>query len=265
MRTEYLLSYDELYSKAVEYYEADKYSDALPLFQSAYELKNDNVCLSQIGFCYMMLEDVFQANSIFQKIKNENEDKDYSYTNLGIFQLCLGNYARSQEYFLDALKRNDRNERAQRGIGECYIEMHKFTDAIPYLENSLSIDYEIPESHMALAKCYFLINDYYKSFYHFDWCLRYGYEQYECCYYLGLLFKNFKSYDLALKMLKNSIKQKAVPPRYYFHLAYCYFYMAEYGSALEYINKFLDYHDDEDMRGAELKRDICNKIDTATG
>lgn len=108
-------------------------------------------------------------------LKNPQQIKDLNYLNdLAVQKIEEGNYQEAINLFLEIIKKYPSYFLAYYNLGNLYMSLEEFNQAIFYFERGISIDNEHAKTYLGLAICYGkigkkqLATDYFQKAYQLD-------------------------------------------------------------------------------------------------
>ncbi len=153
------------------YMAKERMTDAVAHFKRAIALKPEYApARNNLGSAYLSLEQWDAAIAVFKEITRDvlYATPHYPLSNLGIAYYRKGDYAKSLDYYKEALKIQPDFVNALYGIGRTYLAMNQGSLALRYLERAVQQAPKVPEIHFDLAEAYLLVGRFDQARYTYE-------------------------------------------------------------------------------------------------
>jgi type IV pilus assembly protein PilF len=141
------------------YMAKERMADAVVHFKKAIALKPGYApARNNLGSAYLAMERWDDAIVVFKEITHDvlYATPHFPLSNLGIAYFRKGDYAKSLDYYKEALKVQPDFVNALYGIGRTYLAMNQGGLAVRHLERAAQQSPKVPEIHFDLAEAYLL-------------------------------------------------------------------------------------------------------------
>ncbi len=142
------------------YMAKERMTDAVKHFKKAIALKPEYApARNNLGSAYLAMEQWDAAIAVFKEITKDvlYATPHFPLYNLGIAYYRKGDYAKSLDYYREALKIQPDFVKALYGIGRTYLAMNQGSLALRHLERAAQQAPKVPEIHFDLAEAYVLV------------------------------------------------------------------------------------------------------------
>lgn len=223
------------------------------LYENAHDvensIKNYKICFEKepafetgmkIASLYMYNKAVDSAENMYVMLDTLYPERKTEVLNaLGISHIIKGDTLSAMDLFKTVLVLDSVNKESLENIASILISKKDYKGAIEYYEKIPEGDYlEDKYRKRALALLYYNADMYEKAEDLFTDLLSDDINNYEYHFYLGLVFREQKKYDLAEKELKQALTIKSRFPDAWVHLCYLYIDKKEMEKALDCAQNF---------------------------
>ncbi len=215
------------FEKGLSLYSKKLYWEALPLFESLNHPEFDVLKFYHLGLIYIQLGDYEKGLSQYRKIREipskvqgiEYDNIMYGlYINMGSTLQVLARQKKERELYEEAimcyiysLQIKESDARVWNNLGNAYLEVNNFKEAIKSLNKAIELDDEFPEAH----------------------------------YSLSLVYESMKIYEKAIVELEKGLKWKSRNKIYLNRITALYFGIGKFEKAKEYAKRVLaEYPED---------------------
>ncbi|MBD5365963.1 MAG: tetratricopeptide repeat protein [Bacteroides sp.] len=156
---------DSLQAIAEFYFKYRYYTDALNLFKAIENLSCPDIQLfEKMGFCYEKLGDFELALQYYEQAELLNAESLWTLKHLASTHRMLGNPARALEYYKRVLEKEDSDSvRTNMAIGNCYLEMEQYEQALKYYYKVNYLDDKAQRANRQMAWCHMMLRDFEKA------------------------------------------------------------------------------------------------------
>ena len=130
-----------------------KYSDAIETLEQLDGDQHDSPGIQlMLASCYIGMEDKVRARAVLESLAAKQADHPRVNMILGVLELAEGNPAGALEFFEHAMAAEPRLPHLHNKLGEVYLSMKRYTEAIAAYERALEIDSESAVAFAGLAR-----------------------------------------------------------------------------------------------------------------
>jgi tetratricopeptide (TPR) repeat protein len=231
--------------------------------------------LSQQGYQLLRENYIPEAEKLFRRILDYDEQNNYALVGLGDAERKRGDCRSAVQYYNRCLDHHPENNYALFGLADCYKNMRQYHRAIEVWERYLNHDDEnvtvltrVADAHrkvrnferskelyervltieennayaiIGLAHLYYDFKDYETALYYWNWMLRLSGPQVDIRVLtsIGNCYRKLKRFETAVQFFEQALERE--PKNFYalFGLGDCYRGLGRPESALEYWNRIL--------------------------
>lgn len=212
-------------------------------------LENYNLCFDieptfetgmKIASLYLQTKQYLKAEDMYVSLDTLYSEKKTEVLNaLGVSHILKGDTLSAMDLFQTVLLIDSLNQQSLENIASVLISKRDYDSAITYYEKLSDSDYlKNKYQKRALALLYYNAKMYKKAEGLFKELLSTDKNDYEFHFYLGLVFREQKIYDLAELELKKALTIKSRYPDAWIHLCYLYIEMKEKEKAYQCAEDF---------------------------
>ena len=176
---QYAIAIDEKFDYAYRnigdaYIRLRKYKEANEALFKVVELsKPEDVIYEAIGYCYDRQKNYSQARLYYRKALHLNAENSLLYYKIACTYFNDNNYSSCLKQLEHANKLNNRHPDFHLLMGECYLRMEKFIDAIEYFKTAVNLRPKNVPGWEALIRCLYYAEKYDDAYDHTDLALHY--------------------------------------------------------------------------------------------
>lgn len=249
---------ESYYKDGEDHYYNEDFINALTSFQKHYEIYEDNDSLNYIGCCYMQINELDRAMSIFKELINKCISWSRPVFNLGRVYLKLGDYPKMLECFNKALDIDPDEEEIYYYFGVYFYKINELDKAISYYKRSLALNNSQPEAHLNLGLCYSKLGKYMQAMEEFEIALNLDDNYIDALFNMAMLSIAMKEYKKATNTL---LKLHYLQPdniENIIDMVNCYLKINDLGNAEKWIKEIL-IKDSNNKEASKLQKVLTVK------
>jgi len=182
------MSDKKTFEKGLSLYSKGKYKEALKHFESLTDPSFEIMKFYHIGLVKIQLGQLEEGLKEYRKIHEVNrinQGVEYDrfmfslYINMGSTLQVLAKkkgkklYNEAISCYTYALQIEDNDARVWNNLGNAYLEIEKFRDAIKSFNKAIELDDEYPEAHYSISLVYESLSQYEKAIFHLESALKF--------------------------------------------------------------------------------------------
>jgi len=185
-----------------------------------------------------------EAESMFNRIKNENEDISFLYYRLGEIKYYNKKYQESVENFLKAVEIDSTKPEIHFRLALSYFRLKNYNQALVYINKGLAINPEEIRFLNLKADIVYNLGDFDEAVMIYDKIFKID-PEYALALnnYSYILAERGEKLDKALEMSKRALKKNPRNSSYLDTLGWIYYKLNRYEEALKYIKEAVDVID----------------------
>jgi tetratricopeptide (TPR) repeat protein len=189
---------DACYNLGYIYNGREEYNNALEWLNKANKIKESVDVYNEIGFAYYKLKKNDEAINAYKSALKINEKNGTAYKGIG--DVYRRNYSpakteEAMESYLKAIENNPKSAGSHFGLGWCYNEKQNYEDAITMLRKSLDLDKTLVAAYTELGYAYYMTGKYEDGLATLKQGIQLDSKNTLCRYYSGLIY--IKQKDIA--------------------------------------------------------------------
>lgn len=140
-------------------YEHEHFYDALQMFKSLKDSKDNPDIQNYVGCCYLKLEQYLEAQKVFQLLIEKYPKWSRPIFNLGRVYMATDDNNVALEYFSTAVNIDPSSADAYYYLAVCFEKTNKIKEAIKNYRKSIELNPIEFEPHMGLSLCYDIVGE----------------------------------------------------------------------------------------------------------
>jgi tetratricopeptide (TPR) repeat protein len=228
-RIELLFELADVYD---DYEEFDKIFDCLKLILEEDPLNEE--ALYKICFWTDFTGRNEESIRLHQGIINEHPYSELAWFNLGAAYQGLKLYEKAIDAYMYCVAIDEKFDYAYRNMGDAFIRMRKFRDAIEMLEKVLEIGRPEEVIHDAIGYCYDKLRQPAQARFHYRKASHLNPEESKFYYKIACTYLNEGQYETAVKQLNQALKIHRLQPDYNLAMGLALVELRQYSEAAEY-------------------------------
>ena len=182
-----------------------------------------------------------EAESMFNKIKDENEDISFLYFRLGEIKYYNNKYQESVENFLKAVEIDSTKPEMHFRLALSYFRLKNYNQALVYVDKGLGLTPEEIRFLNLKADIVYNLGNFHETEMIYDKIFKID-SEYDLALnnYSYILAERGEKLDKALEMSKRALKKKPRNGSYLDTLGWIYYKLNQYEEALKYMKEAVD-------------------------
>jgi len=269
------MSEKKTFEKGLSLYSKGKYKEALEYFESLTDPSFEIMKYYHIGLVKIQLGQLEEGLKEYRKIHEVNrinQGVEYDrfmfslYINMGSTLQVLAKkkgkklYKEAISCYTYALQIEENDARVWNNLGNAYLEIEKYLDAIKSFNKAIELDDEYPEAHYSISLVYESLSQYEKAIFHLESALKFKKSKIILNRLAGLCFGTgdfIKAKNYVELVLKNNPEDPTANK----NMSLVLYNMEKYEEAYTYYKILLDL--DPEFRDPEVKGifdDLKNRV-----
>jgi len=270
----------EIFEKGLSLYSKGEYQAALPFFYHIKSKDFEVLKYYHLGLTYVQLGDLDTGLNYYRKIReipHQIQGVEYDrimyglYLNMGSTMQVLAKkkgkvlYHEAIECYKLALQIKEEDPRVWNNLGNAYIELDEYTQAIDSLKRALELDEEYSEAHYSISLAYEFSQQYKKAIYHLRQTLRTKPHNKLILNRITALEFGTGNFKEAKEIAERVLSLDENNPVALKNLALICYNLQEYPTAFAYYQKFITLEPDfNDKQVVGIFRDLEKKVKFTT-
>ena len=247
---------ETLLNDGYNFFQLNKFSDALIYFKKAYKLNNDYAkSLFLLGITHAELNNLEEARKLLFKAALLEPNNYYIQYNTAKVFSDLNRDKDSIQYHQKAVELSPNKYEGWLNFGLSYKKLQEYNLSLEYLKKALDINPDCYECYINLGDIFFELENYNEAINNYNLSLKINPKNSKVVTKIGVAYKHLQQIEKAIEYHKKAINIDSEDPSAYANLGIAYRGIYKMDQSIEYLDLALKL--DEEFQPALINKAIA--------